>query len=55
MIHCSYFSVPRFRMLVAYAIANSEGFRPTQAFMNHPDYDLVASWYEEINPKVTLS
>src|SRR5262249_6713934 len=42
LIHCSYFSVPRFRMLVAYAIAHSEGFRPTEAFKSHPDYNLVA-------------
>jgi hypothetical protein len=53
LIHCSYFSVPRFRMLVAYGIAQAEGFRPTEAFKNHPDYNLVADWYEEIQPKVT--
>jgi hypothetical protein len=51
LIHTSYFSVPRFRMLVAYAIAHSEGFRPSPAFKSHPDYELVARWYEEIQPK----
>jgi hypothetical protein len=51
LIHCSYFNVPHFRMLVAYAIAHSEGFKPTEAFKNHPDYNLVAGWYEEIKPK----
>jgi hypothetical protein len=51
LIHTSYFSVPGFRMLVAYAIANSEGFRPSEAFKNHPDYSLVAGWYEEMKPK----
>jgi hypothetical protein len=51
LIHTSYFSVPRFRMLVAYAIANSEGFGPTTTFKNHPDYQLVAGWYEEMRPK----
>jgi hypothetical protein len=51
LIHCSYFNVPRFRMLVAYAIAQSEGFRPTEIFKSHPDYELVAQWYEEIRPK----
>jgi hypothetical protein len=40
-------------MLVAYAIANSDGFRPTETFKNHPDYNLVAGWYEEIKPKVS--
>jgi hypothetical protein len=32
LIHCSYFGAPRFRMLVAYAIADCAGFRPTAAF-----------------------
>jgi hypothetical protein len=51
LIHCSYFGAPRFRMLVAYAIATSPGFRPTAALKSHPDYVLVARWYEEIHPK----
>jgi hypothetical protein len=51
LIHCTYFNVSRFRMLVAYAIAHSEGFRPSEGFKNHPDYELVAGWYEEIKPK----
>jgi hypothetical protein len=51
LIHCSYFNVPRFRMLVAYAIAHLEGFRPTEAFKNHPDYSFVGDWYEEMRPK----
>ena len=55
LIHTSYFSVPRFRMLVAYAITNSEGFRPSAAFKNHPDYELVARWYTEIQPKKAVT
>jgi hypothetical protein len=55
LIHTSYFNVPRFRMLVAYAIATSEGFRPSAAFKNHPDYQLVAGWYEEMRPKTAGS
>ena len=51
LIHCCYFSVPHFRMLVAYAIAQSEGFRPSAAFQSHPDYQLVARWYGETKPK----
>ena len=38
-------------MLVAYAIANAPGFRPSAAFKSNPDYELVARWYEEIQPK----
>jgi hypothetical protein len=45
LIHTSYFSVSRFRMLIAYTIAHSPGFQPTAAFKNHPDYELVAQWY----------
>jgi hypothetical protein len=51
LIHTAYFAVPRFRMLAAYAIAHSVGFRPSAAFKSHPDYNLVASWYEDIKPK----
>ena len=50
LIHCSYFSVPRFRMLVAYALAHSPGFRPSAVLMSHTDYELVARWYKEIKP-----
>jgi hypothetical protein len=51
LIHCSYFGVPRFRMLVAYAMAHSPGFRPSAVFKSHPDYELVGKWHEEIQPK----
>ena len=51
LIHCCYFAAPRFRMLMAYAISQAEGFRPSAAFKSHPDYALVASWYEEIKPR----
>lgn len=48
LIHTSYFNVPKFRKLVAYALAQNEGFRATAAFTHDPDYKLVAAWYEEI-------
>jgi len=51
LIHTSYFGVPRFRMLVAYAIATSKGFRPSEAFRSHPDYELVARWYGELRSR----
>jgi hypothetical protein len=51
LIHTCYFEVPRFRMLVAYAIAHSPGFRPSAAFESHPDYRLVARWHAELQPK----
>jgi len=48
LIHTAYLSLPRFRKLVAYAIAQSGGFRATSQFKNDPDYELVAKWYDEI-------
>ena len=53
LIHTSYFQVPRFRKLVAYAITTAEGFRATDAFKADPDYALVAEWYEALRPDPT--
>jgi hypothetical protein len=55
LVHTSYFAIPRFRKLVYYIIANSEGFKPTQAFLDDPDYELVAGWYKEIQPQAAES
>ena len=55
LIHTSYFAARSFRILVAYSIANSEGFRPSAAFKSHPDYELVARWYAEIQPKPVVA
>jgi hypothetical protein len=62
LIHTAYFKVPRFRKLLAYAIAQSEGFRPTAAFQRDPDFALVKSWHDDLQgayleprrPAVTL-
>jgi len=48
LIHTAYVSLPRFRKLAAFAIAQSGGFRATNQFKNDPDYELVAKWYEEM-------
>lgn len=50
LIHSAYFDVPEFRKLVYYAIAQSEGFKPTDKFKSDPDYALVAKWFEELKP-----
>jgi hypothetical protein len=55
LIHTSYFRVPRFRKLVAYAISTAEGFRATEVFKADPDYALVAKWFEEIQPQKELT
>lgn len=51
LVHTTYFNVPRFRMLVAYAISQAEGFHATAALKNHPDYELVGRWYQQIQQK----
>jgi hypothetical protein len=48
LIHTAYFKVPRFRKLLAYAIAQSEGFRATPAFRSDPDLALVKTWYDDL-------
>jgi hypothetical protein len=51
LIHTSYFRVPLFNKLVAYAIAQSEGFRVTASFIADPDYSRVAAWYAELTSR----
>jgi hypothetical protein len=48
LIHTSYFAVERFNKLVAFAISQSPGFKPSARFINDPDYSLVASWFEQL-------
>jgi len=48
LIHTTYFKVPRFRKLLAYAISQSPGFRPTATFAVDPDFTLVKGWYEAL-------
>ena len=45
LIHTTYFEVPRFRKLLAYAITQTDGFSPTREFETDPDFQLVAQWY----------
>jgi hypothetical protein len=37
-----------FNKLVAYAVAQSEGFEPTARFVADPDYAKLAAWYSEL-------
>jgi hypothetical protein len=54
LIHTCYFNVPRFCKLVAYAISTADGFRAKEEFKSDPDYALVKSWFEEIQPKADV-
>jgi len=49
LIHTAYFRVARFRKLVAFAIAHSPGFRPSERFKSDPDYAAVARWHEQLS------
>jgi hypothetical protein len=44
LIHTAYFSVPRFRKLLAWEVASSPGFRPSQALMSDPESSLLRGW-----------
>jgi hypothetical protein len=45
LIHTSYFEVPEFRKLVAYAVAHADGFTVGEAFRRDPDFDRAARWH----------
>ena len=51
LVHTSYFANSRFRKLVYYILANSDGFKPTEPFLKDPDYNEVAQWCTDIQPK----
>jgi hypothetical protein len=51
LIHTSYFQIPRFRKLVAYAIATAEGFQATEQFRRDRDYAVVKGWFDELQRK----
>ncbi len=55
LVHSSYFDVPEFRKLVLYAIAQSDGFKPTEKFMADPMYARVAAWGTELKRDATAA
>jgi len=52
LVHTTYFDVPAFRKLVAYAIAQGKGFEATDAFKADPDYAVVCRWYSDLRASV---
>ena len=48
LIHNQYFRTPRFNMLVAQTIANTDGFSATDALRTTKDYETVARWYADL-------
>ena len=41
--------MPAVRKLIAYAIAETEGFRASDLFRSDPDYDRVGAWYRMLD------
>lgn len=48
LVHTCYFDVAAFRKIVAYAISQTPGFAPTDAFVSEGDYAQVATWVREL-------
>jgi hypothetical protein len=45
LIHTCYFDVPGVRKLIAFAIAETDGFRASDSFQSDPDCTRVGAWY----------
>ncbi len=51
LIHTSYFEVPEFRKLLAYAIGQADGFAEADTFKADPDFDRATRWYGTLKPQ----
>jgi hypothetical protein len=54
LVHTSYFDVPEFRKIIAAAIGQSEGFRPSLSFEIDTDYERVALWLADLGRKIEV-
>jgi hypothetical protein len=48
LIHTAYFELPEFRRLLARAVAEVDGFRPSARFAGDPGYVKAADWLETL-------
>lgn len=44
LVHTSYFEVEQFRKMVALAISQAPGFRPTERLLHDPDFQVTTQW-----------
>jgi hypothetical protein len=51
LIHTSYFDVPEFQDLVAYAIGQADSFAANTAFQAHPTHEQAARWHTTLAPQ----
>lgn len=49
LIHTSYFDVPGVRRLIAYAVAEADGFKSSDILRGDPDYVRVGTWYRMLD------
>ncbi|MGI9407657.1 MAG: hypothetical protein ACR2O4_14890 [Hyphomicrobiaceae bacterium] len=50
LVHASYFEVEAFRKMVALAISQQDGFQPSDALSNDPDYARLMTWLAGLKP-----
>lgn len=55
LIHTTYFADATFSRLLCYVIANSEGFRPADAFRNSADFAQLGRWLDDMRPADSAS
>lgn len=51
LVHTSYFEVPEFRGLLAYAIGQADGFTAQTGFRTDPDFERAAAWHQAMRPE----
>ena len=49
LIHTNYFRLEKVRKLIIYAVSQHKGFKPSKAFIEDKDYEMVAKWYTMLN------
>lgn len=51
LVHTSYFDVPEFRKFLAAAISQTDGFKPSEALRNDPEFAAALRWINEASPQ----
>lgn len=51
LVHTSYFDAHEFRKIIAQAIGQAEGFKPTDAFKQDGDFDRTTIWLADLGKK----
>jgi hypothetical protein len=54
LVHTSYFDVPEFRMIIAAAIAQAEGFAPSGALREHPGLQQTLTWVADLGRRIEV-